>query len=345
MPHRSRNERRRRDQGPDGKTQVVATGPFVVSEWAAGDHLLLSRNPNYWRAGVPYLEAIRYSILLDTQAMMVQFESHALDAVWLPPARDAVRLANDPAYQTVALAGGGNGQALFLNAALPPYTNKNVRQAINYAVNRERYRTVAYSGLGDVEVLPWPPISAAFERARNATYAFDLDKAASLLRDSGEHVTDLELVYTTSPEFDALGQLLQSDLKTLGVNVTLTPVGAAAFNAQIQDLKQTGGILGFGYTRWNPTSFLNLSATFKPQGSITRYSSDHYSQLIDAGSKEPDDARRQALYSQINDMILDESFGIPVLVPPQFLLATTSVQNIQLSAQRGYPVYSDIWLA
>ena len=76
-------------EGPNAKSQVVGTGPFMLKEWVQGDHITLVKNPNYWQPGRPYLDTIEYRILRDAQTMVAQFEAGTLDMVLNPPLRDS----------------------------------------------------------------------------------------------------------------------------------------------------------------------------------------------------------------------------------------------------------------
>jgi ABC-type transport system substrate-binding protein len=71
-------------EGPDAKLKAVGTGPFVFTEWAQGDHILLTKNKNYWQTGRPYLDEVRVSILKDAQAMVAQLEGGAIDLIKAP---------------------------------------------------------------------------------------------------------------------------------------------------------------------------------------------------------------------------------------------------------------------
>src|SRR5207248_1669476 len=58
-------------EGPDAKTKTIGTGPFVLSERVQGDHILFTKNKNYWQTGKPYLDSMDVKILADTQALVV----------------------------------------------------------------------------------------------------------------------------------------------------------------------------------------------------------------------------------------------------------------------------------
>ncbi|HLZ28634.1 MAG TPA: ABC transporter substrate-binding protein [Chloroflexota bacterium] len=134
-------------EGPNGKSQAVGTGPFVLKEWAQGDRISLVKNPNYWQSGRPYVDAIEYKILPDAQAMVAQFEAGTLDMALNPPLQDAGRLKSNPQYQVVTNPNTGRYYTAGWNVANAPLDNKLVRQALNYAMNRQRFVDTVLLGL------------------------------------------------------------------------------------------------------------------------------------------------------------------------------------------------------
>ncbi|MBV8714814.1 MAG: hypothetical protein JOZ65_07070 [Chloroflexi bacterium] len=124
--------------GPNSSTKVVGTGPFEFVEWIQGDHVTLRKNAKYWRSGVPLLDEQQFMILRDPQAMVAQLEAGPLDATLGTPLRDAARLKDDPKYHYFANNAAGTYIVLVVNTTQPPLARKEVRQAINYALDRKR---------------------------------------------------------------------------------------------------------------------------------------------------------------------------------------------------------------
>src|SRR5437762_3607213 len=134
-------------EGPNAKSQVVGSGPFMLKEWVQGDHITLVKNPNYWQSGRPYLDAIEYRVLPDAQSMVSQFEAGALDMALNPPLQDAGRLKSNPQYQVVTNPNTGRYYTAGWNVASSPLDNKLVRQAMNFAMNRQRFADAVLLGL------------------------------------------------------------------------------------------------------------------------------------------------------------------------------------------------------
>src|SRR5207302_9902349 len=163
------------------------------------------------------------AITKDPQAMMVRLEGGAVDFVNYPQTSDALRLNKDPKYQVLPAYNLGFIYAIWINVAAPPFDKKEVRQAMNYALDRQRFVDTTLGGLvGLPRDLPWAARSPASEPPKNTKYTFDLDKAASLFKLSGVSNLTTDLNYSnTGPvqEFGQLAQFYQADLAKIGVTV------------------------------------------------------------------------------------------------------------------------------
>src|SRR6266446_5783187 len=213
--------------GPDATTKVVGTGAFKFVEWVPGDHFTLAKNPNYWESGRPYLDGVNISIFRDAQAMVAALESGTLDVADLVPIPDADRLRNDSKYKLYQTHDLGQYFYAIVNCGQAPTNNKLVRQALNYAIDRQRFTDTVMKGFtGEPRALPWAKSSPAFDAAKNKAYAFDLDKAKSLLAQSGLSNVEFDISWALAgyaAEYEQLATIIQGDLATIGVKTNLKP--------------------------------------------------------------------------------------------------------------------------
>ena len=239
-------------EGPDAKTKIVGTGPFTFVEWVQGDHFTFTRNKNYWQSDRPYFDGASIKVFTDAQAQIAQLEAGVLDLADSPPVRDAVRLRNDPAYNYLGTFIGGQYFCVFINTSVPPLDNKVVRQALNWALDRQRFATsVMLNLVGPGQDLPWPPQAGASEPAKNNVYTFDLDKAQSLLSGAGVGPFEIDILYHNlayPTEIASLAQLYQADLAKVGITANLKLLEFATFadtvlNQPYHGLAIAGGCL------------------------------------------------------------------------------------------------------
>ena len=335
-------------EGPNAKTTVNGTGPFTFVEWVSGDHIALARNPNHWQTR-PYVDRVQISILRDAQAMITQLEAGALDAAYAPPLTDTVRLKQDPNFQAVVNAQLGQFFYTNQNVTLPLFQNKLVRQAMNYALNRQRItQTVLQNLCGDPICLPWPQQSPAYEPEKNSTYSYDLTKAAALLKQAGVSGASFEISYSTggfSQEFSSMVQIYQSDLQDLGLQVTLKPVDGPTFTQSGQQHTYQGLRIGSGAGTGNfeASTMLQSTSAYNYAGNFAGFKDDAYTRLVLSATTEPDAAKRMQVYAQLNDYLLDQSFTFAFAWYPATALVSSKVHALDFSASPALS-YANAWL-
>ncbi len=332
-------------EGPDAKTTSIGTGPFKFVEWVQGDHLTFARNPNYWQTGRPYVDTyIAYA--RSDQALLVQFESGALDVAKGVAPQDFARYKTDPSYQTITNPVSGNYFLFGCNLGYPPLDNKLVRQALNYALDRQRFVDTFLYGTGVALSLPWPTSSPAFEPAKQNFYTFSLDKAAALLQQAGVGPFEMDLnVLNAWPQLVAFAPVYQADLAKLGITLNVRALELGIWVDEAVNRKYKGMYLSnSGSSQFEPSSTLNSGRATDPNSNNSQFTDDQYIQLIASAAGEPDAAKRKVIYSQLNDILLDESFIIPLAGSPPTLATRANVRGIESSAHDGF-VYSDTWLA
>ena len=217
---------------------------------------------------------------------------------------------------------------------------------MNFAVDRKRFAETIIKNLGgQVTDLPWSPGSPAYDATKNDVYAFDLDKARSLLTAAGVSNVTLEMIYSSiSNEFGSFAQIYQSDLATVGVNLNVRGarschIEPAHADAQFQHRRYQQQLLATR-ARLNVPTQWRLSPHRQHRG----FQSDQYVALADASQSEADPAKRQQIYSQINDLLLDESFNISIGFQPTYMVATRNVNGVRWRVNQA-PVFADVWLA
>jgi peptide/nickel transport system substrate-binding protein len=337
-------------EGPDAKTGAIGTGPFRFVEWSQGDHVSFARNTSYWRSGRPYVDGYVVQFTKDPQALVVRLEAGALDLVNYPPTSDAIRLSKDAGYQIFPAYDVGLNYVIWMNVDAPPFDKKEVRQAMNYAIDRQRFADTTLGGLvGPPRDLPWAARSPASEPAKNTRYTFDLDRAGALLKTAGVGSFTTEMNYSnTGPvqEFGQLAQFFQADLAKIGVTLNIAPMDNATWVNTAVKAMYRGLAIGQpgGFGGQDATSGLQTGA-FGAANAFTNFRDETYSQLVQAAGAEIDPARRKQLYAQINDIILDQSFTMNVSSYLAVSVATAKVHGLQRAPTGGGPILVDAWLA
>ena len=328
------------------KTRAIGTGPFALGEWVQGDHLKFVKNANYWQSGKPRLNEIDITIVPDNQTMLTNLEAGSVLAVAGAPLTDVKRLQNNSAYSTVLSTNVGGFLGLGVNTTTAPTDNKLVRQGLNYAINRQRFADTVLAGIGQPVELPWPPGSPAYDQQKNKQYPFDLDKAKAAFAQSG--VGDVEMDYLYPPQTYGLaemGQIIQSDLASIGVKLNLKALELSVFNSTLFSKQYSGAFgAGGGFVQVEPSTLFFISAFYKVGANNLGFVSDQYAQLANSAATEVDSAKRKQLYSQLNDLLLDECFTIPVASSPGNVVSRSTVNGFAWRLS-GSVQYADVWLS
>jgi peptide/nickel transport system substrate-binding protein len=324
--------------GPNAATKVVGTGPFEFIEWIQGDHVTLRKNRNYWKSGTPVLNEQQLLILKDPQAMVAQLEAGALDAAIGTPLRDVARLKGDPKYRYYSNPAAGTYTVLVANTTQPPLDRKEVRQAINYALDRKRVADTVYLGIGGTpKALPWTPQNPAYDATKAAAYAYDLDKARSMLQQAGVPNAQFDIILPSGgAELATIAQILQDDLAKLNITAGVKPLDTAPYNQTALSKQAWGLNVGQSlFTQLLPSTITVLSTYYQPTGPQTGFVDDGYTQLVNAIAVETDRAKQHMLYTQLNDILLDQCFLMPIMSVVPAVLSSARVQGITYFRNEG----------
>jgi peptide/nickel transport system substrate-binding protein/oligopeptide transport system substrate-binding protein len=169
--------------GADYAFHGSGTGPFILKEWQHNQYLTLKANNNYFR-GQPSLSGIVYRIIPEDFTALVEFEEGNLDLMLEILPLEFKRYSNDPKWSPyIKTAPGLNTYYLGFNCQVPPFKNHLVRQALNYAIDREKMLNTLLEGRGTAAKGPLPPILRG-EKSFDS-YSYNPSKAKELLREAG----------------------------------------------------------------------------------------------------------------------------------------------------------------
>jgi len=335
-----------KDQAAAPITQPNGTGPFKFVEWVQGQHLRFEKHPNYWLSGRPYLDSVQVNIRADIQAMTAELEAGASDLIILPSWIDFQRLKSDPNYQAIVTPMPGYFYMFQPNVTFKPLDDKRVRQALNYAIDRKRIVESVILGTQETMATPWRSNSPAYDPIKQNAYAFDLDKAKSLLNEAGISSLTFDMVIPTGvTEYATMTQIYQNDLQKIGITLDIKPLATAQRLSLMQNQTLNGMYASNDtWAAMEPVSFFTSSSIAGVKRNNAGYYNDRYTQLVDTIATEPDAAKRKALYSGLNDFLLDESFYMAITGNPGKVLASSKVKGLTYRPNDLF-MFTEAWLA
>jgi peptide/nickel transport system substrate-binding protein len=331
--------------GPDAQTKSIGTGPFVFVEWKQGESLTYTKNKNYWDSGRPYLDGFVAKVI-EPKSALIQLEAGAIDLLRTESVEDIVRLRADPTYQAVQHPFAGAFYEFGINTTRPPFDNKLVRQALNHAIDRQRYAGSLMQGLVKPLTLFWSTNNPAYDEAKNAAVPFDLDRARALLREAGTTSFEADLLYIPSsyPVLTPFAQVYQADLAKIGVTLNLKPMETATWLAQVNGVQYNGlYVSGDSLGNYQPATPLGASPAWSPAKNNSAFKTDEWARLVEAVGTETDPAKQKQLYGQVNDYMIDQAWSIVFAERAVVWLTRAAVKNMQPTGRQSY-VWKDVWV-
>ncbi len=199
--------------GADFGHQPVGTGPFRLKSWVSGQQLQFERNPNYFMAGLPYLDSVTVKVGLDPSVAYLSLQRGEIDLLGdgIPPAQ-FLQVTRDPRLKANVFSRTSvNTTYLSLNTGMGPLKDVRVRQAINMAIDKTKILRII-NGRGVVARGVLPPLMPGYDKAE-AGYAYDPTKAKALLAAAGLKGGFETTLYTTSTDPNPrIAQSIQQDL-------------------------------------------------------------------------------------------------------------------------------------
>ena len=322
--------------GADYALQPVGTGPFKYVLWDRGQRVVLEKNARYWRYPVK-IDRVVYRPIVEDQARLTELLTGSLDViVGVPP--DFVGQLEANARVTLLKQVGAHVWYLGINNQKKPFDDKRVRQALNYAVNKDAIVKDVLKGTGAVSKGPVLPNTWGADAALKA-YPYDPQKAKQLLAEAGYpngFSTTLWVPESGSGMQSpvAMSTVMQSNLKAVGVNVTLQTMEWGAFLAKLRSQEQELFALSWMAGTEDPDMVmypLLHSSQWTPNGpNRALYKNTRFDELLTQARLVTDQAERAKLYREAQKILVDDAPWIFVDHEVQISASSKRVQGFKL---------------
>jgi peptide/nickel transport system substrate-binding protein len=345
-------------QDVNAATQGIGTGPFKLNgSYVPNDHVNYVRNQAYWNKALPYLNALNYKIIPDEQARIAALRAGAIMGATVSP-DSAASLKNVNGLKVLAglTAAFRELQFTIKNGEKKPWHDVRVRQAINFAINRQELIDKVYNGDGAFSghVPPgYGPYPFSQADLKNKYEKYDLPRAKQLMAAAGySKGFDITMTTFSTPlDFPAIAALIQNQLKRINVNVNIVAQDPATFAANNGkgnfDLDLTArGMRGDvdGYTaEFNPSGPLGKTVynTWFPA-----YRNVKMWRLVGNGRITLDVKKRVPMYKQLEQLLLTELLEVPLIAVSKYQVVSRRLQDMYVSFTDSNPgLVRNAWLA
>ena len=204
-------------------THPVGAGPFKLTSYVPDSHADLARNPGYWDASQIHLANFTVQSITQPEQILAALESGQVNVAYI--AGNQVASAKAAGFK-IAVIPSEVVNELDIQTTTAPFNKPDVVKAINYAIDRQAILKVQASGYGAVSYQPFPKGFVGYSPALANLYPYNPAKAKQLLAQAG-YPHGLKITLSTVSTSDSLAEQLQSQLKQVGISVTIKDIPAA----------------------------------------------------------------------------------------------------------------------
>ncbi|MEV0384879.1 ABC transporter substrate-binding protein [Nonomuraea sp. NPDC050643] len=315
-------------------TKVDGTGRFTWKSWTPGGKLQLAKYAGHRDAQNTHVDTIEITLIKDPTAMVAAIRSGRVHYGVGMAALDARTLSQQPGFELVT--SGGAAIALGFDVTKPPFDNKAVRQAVHYAIDRERIKQQVEGGQADATNLPWRTSTIGYDAAQAKQYTFQADKAKQLLAEAGVKNTSFDMVTLNTPEATGVFQIVKNNLAAIGLDAKPVVLTAADYDARIA--KRDMGAPAFLMQNSNglsPASAVVSRPELLAEDNLSHFKSPEYSELVTAVTRASTAADQEKALKAHSAYFADQAFVLPLVTRPTLTVRAEAVSGIT-STQMGF---------
>ena len=336
----------------------VGTGPFKFVEWKTNTHVIIERNPDYW-GDKALLDRVVFKVVPEEGARMIALQTGDADMVLFPAPTQLPALRKDAKF-TVHEVGGIRVVFIGMHAGQPPLDDVRVRTAMLYAVDRKTIlENIMEGSAAPARGVLAPGVFGFKDMNLDRLYPFDKAKAKGLLTQAGwtpgpdgimqKGGQRLTLSWLAArgryPKDGEITEAVQAMLKDVGIEAKVQFLEWAAVFQQVRAASLSHNLFTLGWVTSNADADYSMYALFHskqapPAGwNTSRYVNAKIDTLVEQARRSVNQAEREKLYGEAQDIIAKEMVWIPVYTTKEIIASRASVKGFTV-----HPVEYNLWL-
>lgn len=313
------------DKGKDelAKNPKYGTGPFIFKEWVANDHIVVTKNANYWnKDGAAKVESITFKPIAESGTRVNGLKAGDLDFVLPLPGVDAQALQKDAKVKVNAVP-SIYAFYMAMNVTKKPFDNVKVREALNLAIDREALRKGVLRGFAEPMTSVLAP-QVAFYVKQGDEIKRDVAKAKQLLQEGGYTGTEVEIWHSNATERKDVAAAIVQQLAEVGFKAKSVPMDNATLSTNLwtQDKENNkvqlylgGWSTSTGDADWAIRPLLDGQSAPPFSYNVGFYNNPKVNQLIADGLKTADATKRANIYADLQKEIWQDKPWVFLYVP------------------------------
>ncbi|MDM8533608.1 ABC transporter substrate-binding protein [Clostridiaceae bacterium HSG29] len=309
----------------------IGSGPYTFVEWVSGDKVVVEKNENYYdKDNMGQTSTITFKVIPEGASRTIALETGEVDVIHSLQTMDINKVV-DNSDLTLYEKPSTRVDFFAMNNEKAPFDNKLVRQAVNYAIDKEAIMIVAIDGAGTAAESVLAPSMLGFKAA---DYEFNPEKAKELLAEAGYPDGFDMTIWTSGDDRKRIAEIIQANLMESGINATIEMYEWGTFIDVCMKGEEESLILGW-------TSNPDPDATLTPlyySGNIggmnfSRINNEKLDNLIISAREELELSKRVEIYNELHEYIMDEAPIVPLFVKNNVVGANAGLKGVELSPQ------------
>jgi len=308
--------------------QTMGSGPFALMEWKKGEYIQLKKNEHYWDKGLPYLDQIKITVVPDDNSRILQLQGGDIDGMYDVPLNRVAELSQDPKFTVTQFTSTYNN-FIALNTRSGLLSDVKVRQALNYATDKQSLIKIINFGIGEVSN-SFMPNGALYWNKDQTGYPFDLDKAKGLIKGStipsgGKIAIQIQAGRATSLQ---LATALKEMWSKIGIDLDIQQLEQAVVTDNYRGNKFEAYATGWTNDIIDPDELVSYAILPEQvQNYHTGWTNQEAIDLAHKGRTEQGDAARRKIYYRIQEIHMQDAPFIYLYVVPYIDVVKKSVQG------------------
>ncbi len=334
----------------DYTNHPVGTGAFKFVSWTKDANIVVERFDDYW-GDKAYLDRVIFKVVPDATARVLALKKGEVDIVDFPSPEDIPGIRTTAGLKVVEQAGLNVGY-LAMNTEKEPFDNKLVRQAMNYAINKQDIIDGVYGGLGQIAKNPLPPDMWSYNDDVE-DYPYDPAKARALLAEAGladgfsMTLWAMPVSRPYNPNGKKVAEIMQAQFAEVGIDAAITSYDWGTYLDKTAQGEHDTCLLGWTGDNGDPDNFLwvllSTPAAKKPAGNRAMWKNAEFTAMLKEAKETADVATRTDLYKKAQVLFKEEAPWITLAHSVVVVPMKEEVQGFVLYPT-GRRVFTSVWL-
>ena len=344
----------------DMRSHPIGTGPFKFVEFKPNESIKLTRNPDYWKPGRPYLDGIEYTIIKEIATRNLAFFAGKFDVtspygVTVPTLKDFASQAPQAICEVTAT---NVNRTMIINSSAPPFDNSDLRRAMALSLDRKAFIDIITDGQGDIGGAMLPPPEGVWgmppELLQKLT-GYDPDVAKNraegrkIMQKLGygpDNRLQVKLSTRNIPAYRDPAVILLSQLREVYIDTELDPVDTVQWYPKVMRKDFTVGLSVTEAGVDDPDQQFYENYACGAERNYTGYCSPEVDKLIDQQSMEPNQDRRKNMVWEIERRLAEDGARPVIFYPRGGTCRQPWVKGLTIMVNSIYNGwrYEDVWL-